>query len=126
MKPAWLAIASAGSKGSRTPSPSPSMLCATHVSGMNCARPWAPTGLTAREFQPDSCWSWAASSGAVMPLHVRAALRTRSPFSAGTVPGRRPAKAAGAAEASAATPSPSSISRITTNSSGTETITTTR
>jgi hypothetical protein len=89
MKEAWLAIASAGLKGSRIPSPSPSTPSPAHVPGMNWASPCAPTGLTAFGFQPLSASSCAARSGAVTPGHVCAARRIRASYAAGTTPGRR-------------------------------------
>ncbi len=73
MNEAWLAIASAGLNGSRRPSPFPSMPSPSQVPGMNWDRPCAPAGLTALGFHPDSCSSWGASRGAVMPGQVWAA-----------------------------------------------------
>src|SRR4051812_27107044 len=65
-------IASSGSPTSRLPSPLPSIPWVSHVDGMNCAIPCAPTGDRACGLKPDSCVRSAArrfgvTAGQVFP-----------------------------------------------------------
>ncbi len=75
----------------------------------------------ARGFQPDSAWSWAASSGAVTPGQVWAACCTSASYAVGTVPGRNPLAAATSVEAPAALGPPRISTSKTTNMTGTAT-----